>query len=204
MAQYVLASEKHWALYPGRSKVTAGPVSNSLVPHCHKYWTVPYPTWKPSIECCRISFFYRTYFLSHENTKCYRTYIFFLSHESIKNIESNVLFYRTYFSYRMKLLKISNQMFSFIEHIFFYRMNLLKISNQIFFIEHDFYRILLPFGRHTNTHTHTLINTNGDVGTKMIKHYARNISTNTHRQINFFFFSVTANFCPIIAPFGLF
>ena len=64
-------------------------------------------------------FFYRTFFLSHENTKCYRTYIFFLSHESIKNIESNVLFYRTNFSYRMKLVKISNQMFCFIEHIFF-------------------------------------------------------------------------------------
>ena len=63
-------------------------------------------------------FFIEHFFLSHENTKCYRTYIFFLSHESIKNIESNVLFYRTYFSYRMKLLKISNQMFCFIEHIY--------------------------------------------------------------------------------------
>ena len=117
MAPYALASEKHWALYPGRSKVIAGSVSNSLVSHCHKYWTVPYPTWKPSIECCRISFFLSNiFFLSHENTKCYRTYIFsiawkykkyrikcfvlsnifFLSHETIENIESNVFFYRTY------------------------------------------------------------------------------------------------------------
>ena len=84
-------------------------------------------------------FFHRTFFLSHENTKCYRTYffsiawkykkyrikcfvlsnIFFLSHETIENIESNVLFHRTYIFYCMKLLKISNQMFSFIEHIYF-------------------------------------------------------------------------------------
>ena len=92
-------------------------------------------------------FFHRTFFYRMKIPNVIE-HIFFLSHESIKNIESNVLFYRTYFSYRMKLLKISNQMFCFIEHIFFYRMKLLKISNQIFFIEHNFYRILLPFGRH--------------------------------------------------------
>ena len=137
MAPYALAFEKHWALYPGRSKVIAGPVSNSLVSHCHKYWTVPYPTWKPSIECCRISFFIEHIFFIAWKYQMLSNIYFFLSHESIKNIESNVLFYRTYVFYRMKLLKISNQMFCFIKNIFIAWKYWKHNSNQI----------LIKFGR---------------------------------------------------------